>query len=309
MLSLVNIDSKMLMSKMIRQKLLREITQLSESDCFTIYSRVKSHFDYPLHYHEEFELNFIKNGKGVKRVIGDHMDDIEDLELVLIGSNLPHTWRTHLCTNTIIEEVTIQFHKDLFSENSLKKNQMNLIRNLMEKSQRGILFSPEITRLLSDRILNLGKKKGFDSILELMSILNELSQSKNMVVLSNSTFSNHDQLKYNSRRIQKVMEHINLHFQKPISLHEVAQLTNMAEAAFSRFFKTRTGLTFVESLTDIRLGHANRLLINSTHSISEIAYQCGFNNISNFNRIFKKKKGCSPKEYRESYAKEDRVLI
>jgi AraC-like DNA-binding protein len=237
------------------------------------------------------------------------MDDILDLELVLVGSNLPHTWRTHLCKNKIIEEVTIQFHKDLFSENGLKKNQLNLILILLEKSQRGVLFSQEITRQLSERILTLIKKKGFDSILELMSLLNELSQSKDMTVLSNSTFNSQDQSTYNSRRIQKVMEHINLHFQKPISLKEVATLTNMAEAAFSRFFKTRTGLTFVESLTDIRLGHANSLLVNSTQSISEIAYQCGFNNISNFNRIFKKKKGCSPKEFRESYAAEARVLI
>jgi AraC-like DNA-binding protein len=299
----------MLTPEMIRQKIFREITQLNESDCFTVFNRVKSVFDYPLHFHEEFELNFIKNGKGIKRVIGDHMDDIEDLELVLMGSNIPHAWRTHLCRNTIIEEVTIQFHKDFFSENILKKNQLILIRNMLEKSQRGILFSPEITRLLSDRIVNLIKKKGFDSILELMSLMNELSQSQNMTVLSNGGFNSDDQLKYNSRRIQKVMEHINEHFQKPISLQEVAQLTNMAEAAFSRFFKTRTGLTFVESLTDIRLGHANRMLVNSTHSISEIAYQCGFNNISNFNRIFKKKKGCSPKEFRESYAKEARVFI
>ncbi len=294
---------------MIRHKLLREITPLSESDCFTVFSRTKSSFDYPLHYHEEFELNFIKNAKGVKRVIGDHMEDIDELELVLVGPNLQHTWRTHLCTSTNIQEVTIQFHKDLFGESLLSRNQLNMIRSLMEKAQRGILFSQENARQLSARLLNLGKKKGFDSILELMSILNDLSLSKDMVVLSNATFNNQEVIKYNSRRIEKVMEYINKNYQKSISLQEVAQLTNMAEAAFSRFFKNRSGLTFVETLTDIRLGHATRMLINSTQSISEIAYQCGFNNISNFNRIFKKKKGCSPKEFRESYASEARVLI
>ncbi len=294
---------------MIRHKLLREITPLSESDCFTVFSRTKSSFDYPLHYHEEFELNFIKNAKGVKRVIGDHMEDIDELELVLVGPNLQHTWRTHLCTSTNIQEVTIQFHKDLFGESLLSRNQLNMIRSLMEKAQRGILFSQETARQLSARLLNLGKKKGFDSILELMSILNDLSLSKDMVVLSNATFNNQEVIKYNSRRIEKVMEYINKNYQKSISLQELAQLTNMAEAAFSRFFKNRSGLTFVETLTDIRLGHATRMLINSTQSISEIAYQCGFNNISNFNRIFKKKKGCSPKEFRESYASEARVLI
>lgn len=294
---------------MIRHKLLREITPLSESDCFTVFSRTKTSFDYPLHYHEEFELNFIKNAKGVKRVIGDHMEEIDDLELVLVGPNLQHTWRTHNCTSTNIHEVTIQFHKDLFGESLLSRNQLNMIRSLMEKAQRGVLFSQETARQLSARLLNLGKKKGFDSILELMSILNELSLSKDMVVLSNATFNNQEVIKYNSRRIEKVMDYINKNYQKSVSLQEVAQLTNMAEAAFSRFFKNRSGLTFVETLTDIRLGHATRMLINSTQSISEIAYQCGFNNISNFNRIFKKKKGCSPKEFRESYASEARVLI
>ncbi|HQS53815.1 MAG TPA: AraC family transcriptional regulator, partial [Sediminibacterium sp.] len=250
-----------------------------------------------------------KNAKGVKRVIGDHMEDIDDLELVLVGPNLQHTWRTHNCTSTNIQEVTIQFHKDLFGESLLSRNQLNMIRSLMEKAQRGILFSQETAKILSARLLNLGKKKGFDSILELMSILNDLSLSKDMMVLSNATFNNQEVIKYNSRRIEKVMEYINKNYQKSISLQEVAQLTNMAEAAFSRFFKNRSGLTFVETLTDIRLGHATRMLINSTQSISEIAYQCGFNNISNFNRIFKKKKGCSPKEFRESYASEARVLI
>lgn len=294
---------------MIRQKLLREITPLSKSDCFTVFNRIKSCFDYPLHYHEEFELNFIKNARGVKRIIGDHMEDIDDLELVLIGPNLQHTWRTHLCTNPKIEEVTIQFHKDLFGDDFLEKNQLNLMRNLLEKAQRGILFSAETTRKVAPRILNLGKKKGFESMLELMTILNELSLAKDISILSNASFTNNEPLRYNSRRVEKVMEYINANFQKPISLSEVARLTNMAEAAFSRFFKTRSGLTFVESLTDIRLGHATRLLINSTQSISEIAYRCGFNNISNFNRIFKKKKGCSPKEFRESYVSEARVLV
>jgi AraC-like DNA-binding protein len=105
------------------------------------------------------------------------------------------------------------------------------------------------------------------------------------------------------------MEYMNLHFHKQVSLSEVAALTNMAESAFSRFFKARTGMTFVESLNEIRLGHASRMLIETTQSVAEIAYDSGFNNISNFNRIFKKKKGCTPKEFKETYSAEVRVFI
>ena len=98
------------------------------------------------------------------------------------------------------------------------------------------------------------------------------------------------------------MEHINQNFHKAIKLSEVAKLCNMTEAAFSRFFKTKTGMTFIDCLNEVRLGNASRMLIDTSQSIAEIAYHCGFNNISNFNRIFKKKKGTTPKDFRESYS-------
>lgn len=293
----------------IQKNILREITPLTQSDCFTVFSRTKTEFDFPVHYHEEFELNFIRNAKGVKRVVGDHIEEIGDLELVLIGPNLQHAWFTHKCKSHDITEVTIQFHKDLFDDRFLRRNQLTFIRNMLEKSLRGILFSFETAQLLSNRLLRLDKKDGFESVLELMSILHELSLSRHTRILSNSTFNNMEQISYNSRRIERVMEYMNQHFQKSISLAEVANLTNMAESAFSRFFKARTGMTFIDSLTEIRLGHASRMLIDTTQSIAEIAYESGFNNISNFNRIFKKKKGCTPKEFKESYSAEVRVFF
>ncbi|HTM97316.1 MAG TPA: AraC family transcriptional regulator, partial [Pedobacter sp.] len=139
----------------------------------------------------------------------------------------------------------------------------------------------------------------FDSVLELMSILHDLSTSRNMRTLSDSTFSNAE-FSYNSRRVEKVMEYINVNFDKQVSLAEVARIASMTEVSFSRFFKSRTGISFIDSLIEIRLGHASRKLIDTTESVAEVAYNCGFNNISNFNRIFKKKKGCTPKEFREN---------
>jgi len=282
-------------------RILREITPLTQSDCFTLFTREKSGFDFPLHFHEEFELNFILNARGARRIVGDHMEEIGDIELVLVGSNLQHGWFTHKCVNKDIKEVTIQFHKDLLDEKMLRRNQLSFVRTMLERSLRGILFSAETTQSLAPRLLNLSQKHGFDSVLELFSILHDLSISRNMRILSDSTFNNIEQYTYNSRRVEKALEHMNSNFDKPISLSDVAKLVSMSDVAFSRFFKTRTGNNFIDSLIEIRLGHASRLLIDTTHSIGEIAYRCGFNNMSNFNRVFKKKKNCTPKEFREDY--------
>jgi len=288
--------------------IIREITPLTQNDCFTIFSRVKKEFSFPLHYHEELELNLIINAKGARRIVGDHIDTIDDLELVLVGPNLYHAWFTHQCLSEEIKEVTIQWHKDLFEDKLLRRNQLSFIRNMLERSQKGILFSRDTTTALAPRILSLNQKHGFDSVLELMSILHDLSISRNMRTLSDASFTN-EHFTYNSRRIEKAFEYMNNNYDKPISLGEVAKVVNMTEVSFSRFIKKRTGNTFIDSLNEIRLGHASRMLIDTTHSIAEISYNCGFNNISNFNRIFKKKKTCTPKEFRENFNSGTRVFI
>jgi AraC-like DNA-binding protein len=285
----------------MNDKLLREITPLTQGDCFTLFSRVKKDFDFPLHYHEEFELNFIQNGKGAKRVIGDHMEEIEDLELVLVGPNLQHGWFTHKLKGQPLHEITIQFHRDLFDDKFLHRNQMSVIRKMFEKSLKGILFSRETTEAIMPRLVALTEKHGFDSVLELLSILHDLSTSRNIRTLSNTTFNNTETISYNSRRVNTVMEYLNKNFHKDVSLNEISKLIAMSEVAFSRFFKLRTGKTFVDTLNEVRLGHASRMLIDTTQSVNEIAYRCGFNNMSNFNRIFKKKKNCTPKEFRLAY--------
>jgi len=291
----------------MNNNVMREITPLTPSDCFTIFSRVKQKFDFPLHYHDEYELNLIINAKGAKRVVGGHIEVIDDMELVLIGPNLYHAWFTHQCQSEEITEVTIQFHKDLFDERFLKRNQLSFVKSMLERSQRGILFSHETIAALRDRLLALDRKTGFDSVLELLSILHDLSTSRNMRTLSDLSFTN-EKFNYNSRRIEKVFEYMNDNYNKQVSLAEVSRIANMPEASFSRFIKKRTGKTFIDSLNEIRLGHASRMLIDTTNTVAEIAYKCGFNNISNFNRIFKRKKFCIPKEFRETYTG-NRVFI
>lgn len=285
----------------MKSKLLREITPLTPNDCFTVFSREKTAFDFPLHYHEEFELNFIENAPLSKRVIGDHIEEIDQLELVLVGPNLQHGWFTHKCTSPSIKEVTIQFHRDLFDEKLLQRNQLSNIRQMLERSVKGLLFSKETIETIMPRLKELPRQHGFGSVLELMSILHDLSVSRNMRSLSDATFRNMESYTYNSRRIEKVMFYLNNNFDKNVSLGEAARLSGMTEVAFSRFFKARTGKTFVDTLNEVRLGHASRMLIETTQSVNEVAYKCGFNNMSNFNRIFKKKKDCTPREFRQTY--------
>ncbi len=286
---------------------MREITPLTPNDCFTVFSSVKKNFDSPLHYHQEYELNLIVGAKGAKRIIGGHTDIIDDLELVLIGPNLYHAWFAHQCQNEQITEVTVQFHKDLFDEKLLNRNQLNLLKSMFERSQQGILFGPDTSTALKARLLSLDKKTGFASVLELLAILHELSLSVGMRALADPGVNN-ETFYYNSKRIEKVFEYMNTNYNKQVTLAEVSKIANMPEASFSRFIKKRTGKTFIDSLNEIRLGHASRMLIDTHHTIADIAYKCGFNNISNFNRIFKRKKFCIPKEFRETYAS-DRVFI
>src|SRR3546814_3937756 len=122
----------------MNQKITKEITPLTESVCFTVFWRVKDHFAFPLHYHDEYELNLILNAKGARRIVGDHVAPIEEAELVLVGSNLYHGWFDYACESREITEVTIQFHRNLFCEDFLHKNQLNFIRNMFDKSQQGI---------------------------------------------------------------------------------------------------------------------------------------------------------------------------
>ncbi|TDO24235.1 AraC family transcriptional regulator [Pedobacter duraquae] len=282
------------------KNVIREITPLTQNDCFTIFSRKKTEFDFPLHNHEDMELNLVLNASGAKRIVGDHIGEIDDMELVLVGSNLSHGWFNHNCTSKDIREVTIQFHKDLLDDKFLKRNQLAYIRNMFENAKRGVLFSRETIERIAPRLLGLSNINGFDSILELFSMLHDLSISRDSKLLSDATFTK-EEFNYNSRRIEKVFEYMNANFNKLITLSEVAKIAHMPEASFSRFIKKRTGYTFIDSLNEIRLGHVSRMLIDTTQSVAEIAFKCGFNNMANFNRTFKSKKGCTPIEFRENY--------
>lgn len=289
--------------------LFREVTPLSAEDCFAINSRTKDEFNYPIHFHPEFEINFIENAKGARRIIGDSVEEIDDLELCLIGSeSLEHVWVNNNRQFKGIFEITIHFHKDLFLGSFLNKNQFQSVAVMLEDAKNGIVFSREVIEKVTDKLKTLcSKQSGFFSVLELLTILYELSIDKNSRILC-SRNCNNQEVSSESIKIQAIMTYLNNNYQKDIRQIDVANHVNMSGVSFSRFIKKCTGKNYIEYLNDLRLGVASRYLVDSSKTISEISYDCGFNNLSNFNRIFKKRKGYTPKEFRENYSKM-RILI
>lgn len=289
--------------------IISEITPLSEKDCFYIADRRKSEFTYPLHSHSEFEINYIENAEGVRRIVGDSVEVIGKYDLTLIaGEDLEHVWEQHNCSSKYIREITIQFSKDLFFGNFIHKNQFDSIRRMLNNAQKGINF-PMVTIMRIYPMLDTlsTEKSGFYAVIKLLTILYELSLCDNYRTLASTSFAHIDE-NSDSRRVNKIHEYINNNYKEDIRLEELASMTGMTPEAFSRFFKLRSGKTVSDYIIDIRLGHASRLLVDTTNTIAEICYDCGFNNLSNFNRIFKKRKKCTPKEFRENYWK-DKLII
>lgn len=289
--------------------IIREITPLSKGDCLYIADREKSEFTYPMHTHPEFELNFIGNGKGIRRSVGDSTEIIDQYDLVLItGEELEHVWEQGECLSTNIREVTIQFSADLFANGFGQKSQFTTIQRMLDRAQKGISFPMEAILKVYHLVDELAsEKRGFYAVIKFLTILHELSLYENAKELSSSSFARIENVS-DSRRISKIQKYIEEHYQTELRLAQLAELVNMTPVSFSRFFHLRTGKTLSDYIIDIRIGFATRLLVDTTTSISEICYKCGFNNLSNFNRIFKKKKECSPKAFRDNFRKK-RLLI
>lgn len=283
--------------------ILQEITPLGAHDFMFVADRYKAGYNYPLHRHDLFELNFVEHGAGCERIVGDSVELIDDYELVLITSpNLEHMWGQGECLNTDIHEITIQFTID-FNGSIFNTNPMLSIKQMFQRAQRGLVFPIEAIMMVYPRLMKLSEiKEGFYAMMELLHILYELSKFTNARELSSSSFAA-TKIDSEERRILMVKDYVTVHYTEDIRLDYISKLVNMAPTAFSRFFKLRTGKSFAEYVVDFRLGIAARKLIDTSDPISSICYECGFNTLSNFNRLFRKRKQSSPTEFREKYAK------
>jgi len=294
---------------MEERKIIHEISPLMGKDVLYIADRRKKEFTYPIHNHAVYELNFVEHAPGVRRIVGDSSEVIGEYDLVLITSpDLEHVWEQNTCESDDIREITIQFDFNMSEDSLFGRNPFHSMRKMMNEARKGLCFPITAIMKVYSMLDTLSSvKDGFYAVQQFLSILYELSKCDGARTLSSSSFAK-IAVEDDSRRILKVKNYISKNYMDEIRLATVADLAGMSPSAFSRFFKLHTGRNLSDYIIDMRLGYAARKLVDTSKSISEICYDCGFNNLSNFNRIFKRKKGCSPSEFRENYHK-TRVIV
>ena len=289
---------------MDERRILHEITPLMGKDVLYIADRRKKEFTYPIHNHEAFELNYVEHATGVRRIVGDSSEVIGEYDLVLITSpDLEHVWEQHECQSEEIREITVQFDFPMGEDSFFGKTPFLPMRKMLNEARKGLCFPVSTIMRVYDKLDTLSSiKEGFYAVMQFLTILYELSKCSGARPLASSSFAK-IAVEDDSRRILKVKNFISKNFMDEIRLGQLSDIAGMSPSAFSRFFKLHTGRNLTDYIIDMRLGAASRMLVDTSRSISEICFSCGFNNLSNFNRIFKKKKGCSPSEFRENYHK------
>lgn len=288
---------------MIGMHIYRELTPLKESDVFVLLDSVSNGFDYPIHNHPEYEINLVMGISGT-RIVGDSTERYTDCDLVLIGPYLYHKWDgdAHLQeSGQPYRVLTIQFAIDLFSEQFLRKDRFYKIHKLLQDSSRGIRFYGKTFEEALNIMLRLAEGRGFANVIDFLCLLDLLSESNESEILASAGFSPHAQ-RSGDNRIQVAYSYILRHFTNPeLRINDVAAQVNMSPSAFSHFFRKCAFRSFTQFLIDVRVGHACKLLLDTDDPVKLIAYKSGFNNLSNFNRLFKKYRSCKPEEYRQQH--------
>lgn len=283
-------------------EIIQELTPLGEHDLLYVADRHKAYYDFPLHRHNLFELNFVEHGAGCERFVGDSVETLGEYDLVLITApNLEHAWTQGQCTSTDIHEITVQFYLD-YQSGFLTTNPFRSIQQMFVRAQRGLAFPMEAIMHVYPRLSRLAGLQGFEAAMEWMYILHELSKYDDARELSSTSFAQ-VRTTSESRRVARVKEYVSAHYMDEIRLETLSDMVCMSPTAFSRFFKLRTGKSLSDFIVDVRLGVAARKLVDTDEPVSGICFDCGFNTLSNFNRLFRNRKGCSPTEFREKYAK------
>lgn len=271
-------------------------------------SFVIKHFDYPYfptpwHYHPEYEIVLIIESVG-KKYIGDSISDFQKNDLAIIGSNLPHTYKndpsySQKDSTKRAKSIVIHFSKNSLGNDFLALPEAKKIKHLLDNCPGGFDIKGKTNQKVRKLMKKMLAQKGISRWQSLLKILAVIAESKDLEQISNSYLEGFNDKE--SERLAKVFEYLYSNYMNEIKLADIAKLTNMTETSFSRFFIQRTKKSLSEFLMEIRLHNACKMLQKNNLNISEIGYQNGFNNLSNFNRQFKKHYSHSPKEYRRQF--------
>lgn len=255
-------------------------------------------FPFKWHYHPEYELTLIVKGSG-KRMVGDSHINFEAGDLVLIGPDMPHTWvsddqRKRNRSSAIVIQFSEQFITSL-----LQPIELAAINRLLTDSADGLAFGQESARRIREQIQALPSKKGVEKITSLLTILDGLTTQRKSRLAS--PYYTGVKGKENENRLNKVCRYLQKHAGEKLTVGSAASLIHLSDSAFCKFFKRATGKTFSDYLNDVRIGLACQQLAESDKSIAGIAYECGFESLTYFNRVFLRKKGVTPRVFRKDY--------
>ena len=262
------------------------------------------HFIVPWHYHPAIEIMYITRGIGT-RFVGDCIEQYEEGDVCMIGPNLPHEWRNDDAyfdkeSGLRATCICLFFKREIFDPNFIRLPEMNNIRDLIERSRRGLKFTGnsklEITRFIRSSVNDVGVRK----VTNLLTLLELMATSTEYELLASVGFTN----SVNSEdfeRFNKVYKFLVKNFATSIRLEEVSTLVGLAPTAFCRYFKERTKKTFVEYLNEMRIGYSKKLLLENKMKISTISGEVGFPNLSNFISQFKKVTGMSPSQFQKQF--------
>ena len=262
-----------------------------------------NYFPRPWHFHKEFELVLITKSTG-KKFIGNVVGEFEPGDLNLIGSDIPHLFRNddyfYQAENKMqAGSIFIHFTKDFLGEKFFSIPEMTMVLRVMEKSSLGLNVSGNTQAIVSKKLNQMQNESPsyrLISLLEILLVIGESAEVKTILPVGYSTKQKGD-----TDKINKVFEHIMLNYKKEIYIKDIASQLSMTQASFSRYFKNHTRKTFSDYVTEIRIGHACKMLMENNHNINEISFMSGFENLSNFYTHFKKCIGITPKEYRARF--------
>ena len=274
----------------------------SESKLFKVeFQKTSKEFYYPWHYHAELELTFILSGQGV-RYVGNSIENFYDQELVLLGSNLPHTWNTTTDQEQPVTAIVIYLKEEFFDKSWMQSIEFEGIRNLAALMNKGIKVDNKVASELKQKFYDLLNASPFEKLMILLQVLEYLSHNQEYRFLCEQEFTC-DFDDTDKTRINTVYNYIQTHYQEQVSLADIASRLNMSEEYFSRYFSKTMKKPFFEFLNEYKISRACKLLIETDKQISEICYASGFESIPFFYRQFKKFKDCQPKTYRTNYQK------
>lgn len=281
-------------------------SEIQESKAYVINYLNDPFFDTHWHFHSEYQLFVVLEGKGT-RFIGDNIAYFQEGDVVFIGPNMPHLWRNDDVffdknSQLRVQGIVIYFPHNLFGDYLLNKEEMLGIKQLFERSKRGVEFYGQTGKKTASMMKELLYLPGVEGIIQLLTILHVLSDSMEYHYISSLGYTNTSK-EGDKDRMNEVYTYLMQNFRKNISLEEVAEIANMSPTSFSRFFKVRTNKSFTSFITELRIGYACKLLLEDNNTIAQICYESGYNTLSNFNKQFKEITQKTPYEYKKEYLK------